>query len=163
MITLRNLANVRDRYPSPAERDELTKYGSTVRERMLAMLDVQRISMSAAEDCVTRIHLLYPNFNRYHASCREKGIRDLDMLLNYNAKMMYLDDMQLLNDQVLTWVRTLFKSFNFTPKFNRDTFTILRECVRKRVKASTYLLMEPYLNHTIDYMSDIPEPLRPEV
>jgi hypothetical protein len=163
MITVRTLTQVRDRYPTPAERDALGKYGASVRERMLAMMDVQRISRSAAEDCVTRVHQLYPNFQRFHVSAREKGIRDLDIMLSYNAKMMYLEDMELLNDQVLTWIRTLFKSFNFTPKFNRDTFTILRECVRKRVKASTYVLIEPFLNHTIEYMSDIPEPVRPEV
>ena len=106
---------------------------------------------------------MYPNFTRYHAVGWEKGYRDMQLLLQYIAKAMLVDDVRLLDDQVLTWVRTIFKSLNFTPKFLRDSYTLLRESVKVAVKPRTYALLEPYLTHTIHYLSDIPEPVRPEV
>ena len=50
-----------------------------------------------------------------------------------------------------------------SPKFLRDSYTLLRESVRIATKPRTYALMEPLLTHTIHYLSDIPEPVRPEV
>ena len=87
----------------------------------------------------------------------------MQLLLQYMGKSMLLDDQKLMDDQVLTWVRTIFKSLNFTPKFLRDSYTILRETVRSKAKPRTYALMEPLLTHTIQYLSDIPEPVWPEV
>ena len=49
-----------------------------------------------------------------------------------------MDDRKWLDDQVLTWVRTIFKSLNFTPKFLRDSYTLLREAVRAKTKPRTY-------------------------
>ena len=163
MLTLTNLDALRDRYPTPAERDRLVEYASSVRERQIAMNDLELMGDAVVDDCMTRMKEMYPNIPRYHANGFDRGYRDNRLLLTYIAKAMFFNDMKLLDDQVLTWVRTLFKSFNFTPKFMRDNFTLIRESVRKRAKPRTFALLEPYLTHTIEYLSDIPEPSRPEV
>lgn len=163
MITITNLNMLRDRYPTGEERDRLTDYAGSVRARLTAVQELEKVERDVIELTITRIKQLYPNFTRYHSVGWEKGYRDMQLLLQYMAKAMYLDDMKYYDDVVLTWVRTIFKSLNFTPKFLRDSYTILKDNVRARVKPRTYLLMEPYLTHTIEYLSDIPEPVRPEV
>jgi hypothetical protein len=163
MMTLTNLDVLRDRFPTGAERDYLLGYAGTIRDRQVALQEIEKIGDAVVEDCMAKMKQVYPNIPRYHANGFDRGYRDNRILLTYAAKTMYLDDMKLLDDQVLTWVRTLFKSFNFTPKFMRDNFTLIRESVRRRAKPRTFALMEPVLNHIIDYMSDIPEPVKPEV
>ncbi len=163
MLSVIRLDSFRDRYPTASERDRLTSYAETVGVRALAAREMEQIKHECVEECMSQMRRMYPNIPRYHASGFEKGTRDNTLLLEYAAKCMLLDDPKLLDDQVLTWVRTLFKSFNFTPKFLRDNFTLLREAVRNRAKPRTFALMEPLLTHTIDYLSDVPEPVRPEV
>jgi hypothetical protein len=163
MTTLLSLTAVRDRYPTAAERDALTEYAAGIRDRQAAVADLEAIAEAAVADCMERMKQLYPGIPRYHAAGFEKGYRDNRILLTYAGRCMVLNDQQLLDDQVLVWVRTLFKSFNFTPKFLRDNFTLLRDAVRKRVRPRTYVLAEPFLTHIIEFLSDIPEPARPEV
>lgn len=163
MLSVLRMDLFRDRFPTAAERDRLTAYAESVAARALAAQEMEQIKGEVVEACMARMRQMYPNIPRFHASGFEKGTRDNTLLLEYMTKCMLLDDAKLLDEQVLTWVRTLFKSFNFTPKFMRDNFTLLREAVRARAKPRTFTLMEPLLNHTIDYLSDIPEPVRPEV
>jgi hypothetical protein len=163
MLSVIRLDAFRDRFPTPAERDRLTAYAEGVSTRVMAAREMEQIKDACVEECMAQMRRMYPNVPRYHASGFEKGTRDNTLLLEYATKCMVLDDPKLLDEQVLTWVRTLFKSFNFTPKFMRDNFTLLREAVRHRAKPRTFALMEPFLTHTIDYLSDIPEPVRPEV
>ncbi len=163
MLTIATLNSLSNRYPTADERDRLTEYAATVRGRLAAVQELDKIERDVIEAAIGQIKEHYPNFTRYHAVGWEKGYRDMQLLLQFMAKSMYLDDPKLLDDQVLTWTRTIFKSLNFTPKFLRDSYTILREAVRARAKPRTFALMEPYLTHTIQYLSDIPEPTRPEV
>jgi len=163
MLTYRNLEALRDRYPTSDERDYLTNYSESMGRRVIAHEEMQKIRGDVIDDMMTTMKRLYPNIPRYHVTGFEKGYRDNMLLLEYMIKSMLLDDVGLYDEHVLTWVRTLFKSFNFTPKFLRDNFTVMRDCVRKRSTPRTYELMAPLLTHTIEYLSDIPEPVRPEV
>ena len=163
MVTLATLHTLRDRYPTADERDRLTEYAAGVRGRLAAMQEIQRVEREIIDATLDKIKQHYPNFLRYHAVGWEKGYRDLQLLLQFNAQAMFLDDRKWLDDQVLTWTRTIFKSLNFTPKFLRDSYTLLREDVRAKTKPRTFGLIEPFLTHTIQYLSDIPEPVRPEV
>jgi len=163
MLTLATLNTLRDRYPTVEERDGMIEYASTVRARLTAVQELDKVERDVIELTLQKTKILYPNFVRYHAAGWEKGYRDMQLLLQYMAKAMYLDDAKYYDDAVLIWVRSIFKSLNFTPKFLRDSYTILKDAVRAKVKPRTFALMEPYLTHTIDYLSDIPEPFRPEV
>jgi len=163
MMTVLTLNTLRDRYPTADERDRLTAYSAGIRDRLAAVREIEVVEWAVIEVTLDRIGELYPNFTRYHAVGWEKGYRDMQLMLQFIAKAMLVDDQRLLDDQVLTWVRSIFKSLNFTPKFLRDSYTLLRESVRVATKPRTFALMEPLLTHTIHYLSDIPEPVRPEV
>ncbi len=163
MLTVRTMNALRDRFPTGEERDRLAEYAGSVRARLAALQELEQVERQVVEATLDALRKLYPNFTRYHPVGWEKGYRDLQILLTYIGRSMFLNDRQLLDDQVLTWCRTIFKSLNFTPKFLRDSYTLLRENVRQRVKPRSYTLLEPYLDHTIEYLSDIPEPIRPEV
>jgi len=163
MANIRNLETFRDRFPTGEERDALILYSESLGARLVAVNEVETAKTEIVEEVMTHMKRMYPNIPRFHVSGFEKGYRDNTLLLEYMAKCMFLDDLELYDLQVLTWVRTLFKSFNFTPKFMRDNFTAMREAVKKRVRPRSFELMNPFLTHTIQYLSDIPEPVRPEV
>jgi hypothetical protein len=163
MITIRTLVGLRDRTPTATERDHLIEYAASIRVRQAALQEVEAIATPAVAETIQKIQQIYPHFGRYHAAAWEKGQRDMEILLISMARSMYLDDPALLDEQTLVWTRTILKSFNFTPKFMRDSYTLLREACKKRLKPRSFGLMEPYLNHTIDFLSDIPEPAKPEV
>jgi hypothetical protein len=163
MTSLLTLTHLRDRPPTAAERDALIQYAGSARDRQTAVEEVESAGDAIVDDVMARMKQAYPNIPRYHVSGFEKGYRDNRILLTYLGKCMYLNDEALLDEQVLVWVRTLFKSFNFTPKFLRHNFTLLREATRRNVTPRTFLLLEPFLDHTIAFMSDIPEPTRAEV
>lgn len=72
----------------------------------------------------------YPRFVRYHPLSREKGIRDMQLLVGAAGKTMFLNDIEWLKNHMLIWVRTFFQSINFTPKFMLDTCNYMRDGVK---------------------------------
>jgi len=60
-------------------------------------------------------------------------------------------------------LRTILAGLNFTPEFNRDTYTYLKQGFRQSLRPDTFNKVEPYLNRTIEIMSDFPMPATPAV
>ena len=98
MTTVMTLNALRDRYPTADERDRLSEYAAGVRGRLAAVQELEAVEREVIEATLDRIRELYPNFTRYHAVGWEKGYRDLQLLLQYMAKAMLIDDVRLLDD-----------------------------------------------------------------
>lgn len=154
---------VEDRYPNENEREQLIAFATSINARKTALLEIQKIEHQVALYCVETTHRTYPRFVQYHKLGKEKGIRDMQLLLGAAAKAMFLNDLDYLNNQVLIWIRTLFRALNFTPKFMLDTCNNLRDGVKKYGSQQTFQLMETSLSHMTSFLSDIPEPAVSEV
>lgn len=151
------------RYLTPEERDELLTYTSTFAERLEIAKLIEENEDTAVRFCIENTRKRYPNFDKYHGSAWAKAYRDVQLTTRYMAQAMLIDEMSALEDKLLFWLRTILSGLNFTPEFNRDTYTYLKQGFRQSLPPEAFARFEPYLNRTIQIMSDFPMPATPAV
>lgn len=151
------------RYLTADERSELLTYTTTFAERLEAVQLIEENEDAAVRFCIENTRKRYPNFDKYHGSAWAKAYRDVQLTTRYMAQAMLIDEISLLEDKLLFWLRTILAGLNFTPEFNRDTYTYLKQGFRQSLPPETYAKFEPYLNRTIQIMSDFPMPATPAV
>ncbi len=161
--TLTSLTILDDRYPNDIERETLIHYARSMSARKAALLEIQKVDHEIAVYAIDILLKQYPRFSRYHPLSREKGIRDMHLIIGAAGKTMFLNDIEWLNNHMLIWVRTIFRSINMTPKFLLDGFNHMRDGVKRYTSPQTFALMEPVIAHVTAFLSDIPEPAVPEV
>jgi hypothetical protein len=151
------------RYLTPDERQEVLDYTNGFPERFRIVGLIESNEEAAVRFCIDNTRKRYPNFDKYHGSAWAKAFRDVQLTTRFMAQAMLLDEMSLLEEKLLFWLRTILAGLNFTPEFNRDTYTYLKQGFRQSLPPDAYAAFEPYLNRTIEVMSDFPAPATPAV
>jgi hypothetical protein len=151
------------RHLTPDERRELLDYAESVPRRVEAAEAVEEAEEAVVAGAVEELQRRYPNFERYHEQAWEKIGRDLALAARYAVQATLADDAELLDEQVLLWLRTVLAALNLTPGFVRDAFTLLRDGFRAALPADAFDLLEPALDRTVEVTSDFPEPAMPAV
>jgi hypothetical protein len=151
------------RYLTEDERTEVTQYLDAFNQRLAVMSLVEEAEDAAVRFCIDNTRKRYPNFDKYHDKAWAKAFRDVQLTTRYMAQAMVIDEMALLDEKLLFWLRTILAGFSFTPEFNRDTYTYLKEGFRQGLPPDAFATMEPYLNRTIEVMSNFPQPATPAV
>lgn len=152
-----------NRYLNAEERGLLASYAESVPERLRTAELVEKVEQEVCKTMVDEMRRKYPRFETHHENAWGKAFRDVQLTIRNGVHAMLLDDVKMLEDKLLVWFRTILASFDFTPQFNRDCYTIVRDAFRRRLPAESYSLMEPYLQRCIDVMSDFPAPANPRV
>ena len=151
------------RYLTEDERKEVLDYVKGFDERFRVMALIEANEDAAVRFCIENTRKRYPNFDKYHGSAWAKAFRDVQLTTRYMAQAMMLDEMSILEDKLLFWLRTILAGLNFTPEFNRDTYTYLKQGFRQSLPPDAFTVFEPYMNRTIEIMSDFPAPATPAV
>jgi len=151
------------RYLTSDERDEIKSYMDDFQNRLEVLAMVEDAEDTAVRFCIDNTRKRYPNFDKYHDKAWAKAFRDVQLTTRYMAQAMLIDEIQLLEEKLLFWLRTILAGLNFTPEFNRDTYTYLKEGFRQSLPPEAFATMEPYLDRTIDVMSSFPQPANPAV
>ncbi len=151
------------RYLTPEERQTVLDYAHGFDERFKFVSMIEENEDTAVRFCIDNTRKRYPNFDKYHATAWAKAFRDVQLTTRYMAQAMLLDDMGILEEKLLFWLRTILAGFNFTPEFNRDTYTYLKQGFRQSLPPDAFAAFEPYLDRTIEIMSDFPAPATPAV
>lgn len=151
------------RYLSEEERDKLQNYISGFQKRLGVVQLIEEAEDGAVRFCIDNTRKRYPNFDKYHDKAWAKAFRDVQLTTRYAAQAMLLDDKETLREKLLYWLRTILAGLNFTPEFNRDTYTYLTEGFRQGLPPDAFAEFEPYLELVVDIMSDFPEPATPAV
>ena len=152
-----------NRFLEEEEKQQILAYTSSMAERMEAAREAEAACGQAIKHAIGALRQAYPRFHTFHPDAWGKASRDLELIIRYQVQAMLLDDPAYLKDRVLVWLRTILSSFNFTPQFHRDTYTRLKEGVEKNVSPEAFRQLEPYMDLTIEVMSDFPEPAEPMV
>lgn len=160
---LKIVAECDNRYPTPEEEQELVEFARSVPRRFEVARLVEKVEQEAVKHCIDETKKRYPNFAGHHEFAWAKAFRDVQLTVRTNVQAMLVGDMRLLDEKLLFWLKTILASFAFTPRFNRDTYTFLRDGFKSRLPADAYALLEPYLNRNIEILSDFPEPAVPAV
>lgn len=151
------------RYLSAEEKEQLTNYLDRTKRMLTLIGQIEEFEDTAVRFCIDSTRKRYPNFDKYHANAWAKAFRDVQLTTRYMAQALLLDDMKTLEDKLLFWLRTILAGFSFTPEFNRDTYTYLKQGFRQSLPPDVYDAFEPYLDRTIEIMSDFPNPAVPAV
>lgn len=151
------------RYLSEEERDKLQNYISGFQKRLGVVQLIEEAEDGAVRFCIDNTRKRYPNFDKYHDKAWAKAFRDVQLTTRYAAQAMLLDDKETLREKLLYWLRTILAGLNFTPEFNRDTYTYLTEGFRQGLPPDAFAQFEPYLELVVDIMSDFAEPATPAV
>lgn len=64
-----------------------------------------------------------------------------------------------LDEGALLDFRSILIARNVTPEFARDAFLTLKDACKEHLSAEASGLLEPYLNHNVEVLSEIPEPV----
>jgi len=151
------------RYLSPEERDKLTDYISNFQVRLGYAALIEDAEDGAVRYCIENTRKRYPNFDKYHDKAWAKAFRDVQLTTRYATQAMLMDEPQLLKDKLLYWLRTILAGLNFTPEFNRDTYTYLTEGFRQSLPPDAFAEFEPFLDIVVGIMADFPQPATPAV
>lgn len=151
------------RYLTEDERQKVSTYMAKFQERLKIAEMVEEAEDSAVRFCIDNTRKRYPNFDKYHEKAWAKAFRDVQLTTRYAAQAMLLDEPKLLEDKLLFWLRTILAGLNFTPEFNRDTYTYLTEGFRQALPPEAFGQLEPYLEQVVEIMSSFPEPATPAV
>lgn len=151
------------RYLTEEERNEVLTYTQGFTERLKLAALIEENEDAAVRYCIDNTRKRYPNFDKYHLHAWAKAFRDVQLSTRYMAQAMLLDEISLLEDKLLFWLRTILAGLNFTPEFNRDTYTYLKQGFRQSLPPEAFAKFERYLDRTIEIMSDFPAPATPAV
>jgi hypothetical protein len=151
------------RYLTAEERDEIKEYLHAFEGRMEVTALVEEAEDSAVRFCIESTRKRYPNFDKYHDKAWAKAFRDVQLTTRFMTQAMLVDEMSVLEEKLLFWLRTILAGLNFTPEFNRDTYTYLQEGFRQSLPPHAFTQLEPYLERTVDIMSNFPQPATPAV
>jgi hypothetical protein len=151
------------RYLSSDEKSKIAEYMTSFQERVKIAEMIEEAEDSAVRFCIDNTRKRYPNFDKYHDKAWAKAFRDVQLTTRYAAQSMLLDEPKILRDKLLYWLRTILAGLNFTPEFNRDTYTYLMEGFRQSLPPDAFAQFEPYLSQVIDIMSSFPDPAVPAV
>ncbi len=151
------------RYLTREEVDELAEYMTSFQARLETVQLIEENEDSAVRFCIDNTRKRYPNFDKYHASAWAKAFRDVQLTTRFMAQAMLIDEINILEDKLLFWLRTILSGLNFTPEFNRDTYTFLKQGFRQSLPPDHFARFEPFLDRTIEIMSDFPMPATPAV
>ncbi|XZE34416.1 hypothetical protein SH501x_005236 [Pirellulaceae bacterium SH501] len=151
------------RYLSAEEKTEFSEYLERTRRLIDVLGQIEENEDTAVRFCIDNTRKRYPNFDKYHTNAWAKAFRDVQLTTRYMAQAMLLSDMKILEDKLLYWLRTILSGFSFTPEFNRDTYTYLKQGFRQALPPDVFEEFEPYLDRSIEILSDFPNPAVPAV
>ena len=151
------------RYLTDDERTKLTDYMAGFQTRMGYAQLIEEAEDGAVRFCIDNTRKRYPNFDKYHEKAWAKAFRDVQLTTRYATQAMVLGDKKLLEEKLLHWLRTILAGLNFTPEFNRDTYTYLTEGFRQALPPEAFSEFEPYLDMIVEILSSFPQPATPAV
>jgi hypothetical protein len=152
------MRNSESRYLNSQEQREILEYTESLPRRFKAAAAVEQKEEAIVQTVIEQVKRRYTSFERFHPKAWDKAARDMQLTLRYTVQAMICDDPDFQCDRLLYWLGTIFHSFGFSPQFNRDTYTFLRDTVKTQVPAEAYSLLEPFLEKNIEVLGSMPEP-----
>jgi hypothetical protein len=151
-------ASTEGRYPTADEKQTLLDLAKGLPARIKAAEAVEAAEDKIVRGSIAAMQRKYPNFPKNHDQGWAKCYRDVQLVLRYVAQAALHDSKEMLDEKLLYWMRTILIASNFTPQLVRDAYTGLRDNCKQGLPAEAFALLEPFLEHTIAVLADIPEP-----
>lgn len=141
----------------------LSRYATSLPARLSAAQEVASLEDQVLKRTVEAAQQKYPNYAKKHEQAWTKGYRDMQLVLRCVVAGMMLDDLDYAAEKVLVWHRSVNASFNMTPGFIRDCYSLLKENLAVTLSPEVYRMLELHLERMIEVSCDFPEPSIPAV
>lgn len=133
------------RYLTKAEQTTIRDYAAQIGLRLAAMDELQAKETNIVEQTMRRIVAAYPDYLQQHLEARNKGSRDLTLVLRHIAQAVLRDDPQWLDDGLLAWFATILAGVGFNPSFIEESYKILEQITANELSPVSAELVCPFI------------------
>lgn len=143
-------AEAEGRYLQGAEERALLDYADSVARRVEAMRAVEKAESKIVEETLTAVWSRHPDFEHKHAQARDRGRRDITLVLRYATLAMVRNDETVLSERLLYWLATILAANNMAAVVD-TCYRTLALRTEANLSPEHTALMAPYLRlaHTI--------------
>jgi hypothetical protein len=128
-----------------AEQALLRDFAGRLDDRLLAMEEIQAKEQVIIDSTIDEILRAYPDFEQRHKSGRQKGQRDMTLVVRYAALAMVRNDAQFLDEALLIWFGTILKGIGFAVSFLEDSYKTLERAAERELDPKVAALFMPFL------------------
>ena len=137
------------RYPTRAEQALLRGWAEQVETRLAALEAIRAAEEAIVGQALDEVLAAYPNVEKFYKGIRTSGVRDLSLVLRYCAQALLRDDLQYLEDSLLTWMSTILRGVGLAPQFIEDTYKAMIKAAARELPPPVSELLRPYLERCV--------------
>lgn len=141
------------RYLTKPEQTQIRDYVAQVNARLTAMDELQVKESTIVEQTMRQVVSAYPDYLQQHLEGRNKGNRDLSMVIRHVAQAVLRNDPQWLDNNLLAWLATILAGIGFTPPFIEDTYKTLERITVGELSTASAELVRPFLQQCTKTLS----------
>src|SRR5690348_7898543 len=119
------LSAAEDRYLTAVEQRTLRDFAQGLDARLEAMAEIGSKEAAIIDRTIKQVFAAYPDIEKKYKNAMQTCVRDETMVLRYATQAMVRNDLQYLDDSLLTWMATMLKGVGLAPQFIEDTYKTL--------------------------------------
>lgn len=137
------------RYPTRAEQALLRGWAEQLEARLAAMEAIRAAEEAIVAQVCDEVMAAYPNVEKFYKDMRASCVRDLSLVVRYCAQALLRDDLQYLEDSLLTWMASILRGVGLAPAFIEDTYKALMKSAARELPPTVNELLRPYLERCV--------------
>lgn len=137
------------RYPTRAEQALLRGWAAQLEARLAAMEAIRAAEEAIVGQVCDEVMAAYPNVEKFYKDMRASCVRDLSLVVRYCAQALLRDDLQYLEDSLLTWMASILRGVGLAPAFIEDTYKALMKAAARELPPTVNELLRPYLERCV--------------
>lgn len=141
------------RYLTAVEQRALRDYAQGLEARLEAMTEIVSKEATIIDRTVKDVFSAYPDIEKKYKNAMHTCTRDETLVLRYATQAMVRNDLQYLDDSLLTWMATMLKGVGLAPQFIEDTYKALALTANKELSPATAKLISPFIMHCAAVLS----------
>lgn len=140
------------RYLSDEESARLQSWAGTLEDRLECMRAVERVETEVVNDVVNEVFRIHPEFESRFHQARERGVRDIGMVLRYCVMAMLREDEEMLKERMLYWFVTIAWANGLGPYMD-TTYKALPRRLERSLDRQHIEMLAPYLRTVHNVMT----------
>ena len=137
------------RYPTRAEQALLRGWAEQLETRLGALEAIRAAEETIVGQTCDEVMVAYPNVEKFYKDMRASCVRDLSLVLRYCAQALLRDDVQYLEDNLLTWMASILRGVGLAPAFIEDTYRAMMKVAARELPPTTAEMLRPYLERCV--------------
>jgi hypothetical protein len=134
------------RYLTQDERKALRDYAASVPSRLNAAESIEAAESDVLNRVVDEMRKRHPNFATHREQPWARLFRDVQLVLRTCTHAVVCDDVRLLDERVLYWLRSVAAAAGVPTSFQNDCYSLLRDVCASKLSSSDFAMLKPMLD-----------------